>query len=75
MLADISTGLKDQRNSTLLDKTVLDYYLEGIRNTDLTAWDRLPKSIHYIATFFKETITVSEMAVLLEYCKTNENNT
>ena len=72
MLADISTGLKDQRNSTLLDKTVLDYYLEGIRNTDLTAWDRLPESIHYIATFFKETITVSEMAVLLEYCKTNE---
>ena len=72
MFGDISKGLKDQKNSALLDKTVLDYYLEGIRNTDLTTWDRLSESIHYIAMFFKETIIVSDLSVLLEYCKTNE---
>ena len=73
MFGDISKGLKDQKNSTLLDPTVLDYYLRGIRNTDhLITWDRLPESIHYTATFLKETITVSELGVLLEYCKTNE---
>lgn len=72
MFGDISKGLKDQTNSALLDQTVLNYYLGGIRNTDLTTWDRLPESIHYTATFLKETITVPELAVLLEYCKTNE---
>lgn len=72
MLGDISNGLKDQKNSALLDQTVLKYYLEGIRNTDLATWDRLSESIHYTAAFLKDTITVSELAIILEYCKTNE---
>ena len=30
------------------------------------------ESVYYIVAFLKETITISEMSVLLEYCKTNE---
>ena len=72
MFENISKNLIDQKNPALLDQTVLKHYLGGIRNIDLTTWDRFTESIHQTAMFFKETITVSDLAVLLEYCKTNE---
>ena len=72
MFENISKNLTDQKNSELLDQSVLKYYLGGIRNMGLTTWERLPESIHQTAIFLKETITVSELGVLLEYCKTNE---
>jgi hypothetical protein len=71
---DIGIGLKDRENSALLDQEVLDNYIRGIRNinTDLTTWERFHESVYHAATFFKETITVSEMATLLEYIRANE---
>jgi hypothetical protein len=68
---NISTSLKD-KGKTTLDPIVLDYYLAGIRNSDLTVWDRFLESVHYVADFIEKTLNVYDMSVLLEYCITNE---
>ena len=68
---NISTGLKNQ-TQTHLDPGVLKYYLEGIRNENLVGWDRFAESVFYTADFIKSTLSLPEMAVLLEYSVTNE---
>lgn len=68
---NISTNLKG-KGQTCLDPLVLDYYLGGIRNNNLTVWDRFLESVHYVADFFEKTLNVHDMSVLLEYSITNE---
>lgn len=72
MFVDISKGLKDQTNPTLLGEEVLAHYLKGIRDSSLTVWDRFFDTIISVADFLKDTITLKEMALLLEYCIHNE---
>ena len=68
---NISVGLKDQ-TQTHLSPGVLKYYLQGIKNIDLTGWDRFTESVFYTADFIKSTLTASELSVMLEYCVRNE---
>jgi len=68
---NISIGLTN-KGQTHIDPEVLEHYLAGIRNTDLMTWERFSESVFYTADFIQSTLNVSEMAVLLEYCITNE---
>ena len=71
ILSDIRKGLLTE-NTDQIKPGVLKHYIEGIQCNDILSWDRYPIAVDCISKFFTKTLSVQDVSMVLEYCKTNE---
>ena len=69
---NIQKSLVSSDSTSLLKKDVLDFHIEGIRILNVVDMPRFNEAVHQVCTFFMKILDVFDVAVLLEYCKTNE---